>query len=383
MDWRLRPATLYSIHPMKYELLLILAALDFSGPAFALSYRITDLGTMGASASANAINASGQTAGTRTNSNGDSRAWSSTADITPAGATDALAAGINSFGQITGTSYVNGNPYVTVWTNSTSSYIAPGYGTALNDAGQVTGMRLTANGDGHAFVSDGTGLSDLGTLPGGTWSSGYAINGAGTVAGYGDTAGGAFHAFTWSGAGSMVDLGTLGGANSYAAAINGAGTVAGTSQTAWGYLHAFIKTPNGAMTDAGTLGGTSSFGYGINSSSGMVGYSQTAAGVMHAFLYQNGVMIDLNQMLASPAGWTLTAAYALNDSGQIAGTGVLNGVEHAFRLDPLLPQQNLVAQRGFGQPSEVPEPGSVILCATGALLMGLRLFRRSDQSGVE
>jgi hypothetical protein len=46
-------------------------------------------------------------------------------------------------------------------------------------------------------------------------------------------------------------------------------------------------------------------------------------------------MIDLNTVIPSDAGWTLSDAAAMNDSGQIAGYGRVNGVWRAFLLTPI------------------------------------------------
>ena len=46
-------------------------------------------------------------------------------------------------------------------------------------------------------------------------------------------------------------------------------------------------------------------------------------------------MIDLNSSLDSAAGWTLTCARAINDSGQIVGHGTApDGNVRAFLLTP-------------------------------------------------
>src|SRR5437660_7681384 len=88
------------------------------------------------------------------------------------------------------------------------------------------------------------------------------------------------------------------------------------------------------MTDLGTLGG-SSYAYGINDSGTIVGYSWTPnSDHPHAFVYLNGMMIDLNSLIPSGAGWELLEAYGINNGGQIVGEGLLNGQSHAFRLDP-------------------------------------------------
>ncbi|MGZ5801645.1 MAG: hypothetical protein ACXWJZ_13540 [Burkholderiaceae bacterium] len=46
-------------------------------------------------------------------------------------------------------------------------------------------------------------------------------------------------------------------------------------------------------------------------------------------------MIDLNSLPAvKKNGWFLSNAFAINNIGQIVGSGNLNGYEHAFLLTP-------------------------------------------------
>lgn len=133
----------------------------------------------------------------------------------------------------------------------------------------------------------------------------------------------------------MVELGALGGLNSHATGINNSGEVIGHASLASGYEHAFSAV-GAILTDLGTLGG-SSYAYGINDSGTIVGYSWTPNSEHpHAFVYLNGMMIDLNSLIPSGAGWELLEAYGINNTGQIVGEGLLNGQSHAFRLDPAL-----------------------------------------------
>jgi hypothetical protein len=44
--------------------------------------------------------------------------------------------------------------------------------------------------------------------------------------------------------------------------------------------------------------------------------------------------IDVNSLLPPGSGWTLTNAAAINEHGQIAGTGTLNNAARAYRLSP-------------------------------------------------
>jgi hypothetical protein len=78
-------------------------------------------------------------------------------------------------------------------------------------------------------------------------------------------------------------------------------------------------------------------------------------------------MIDLNSLIAPGSGWVLESATAVNDSGQIAGNGIIDGQEHAFLLTPEHDSVSLTA---------VPEPSSILLAAGGVALSGARLGRR-------
>ena len=72
----------------------------------------------------------------------------------------------------------------------------------------------------------------------------------------------------------------------------------------------------------------------INVNGDAVGRSGDAAfSRSRATLWQDGRAIDLTSVLAE-AGWTLTAATAINDFGQIVGAGSRGGVTRAFLLTP-------------------------------------------------
>jgi probable HAF family extracellular repeat protein len=101
----------------------------------------------------------------------------------------------------------------------------------------------------HAFISNGTMLTDLGTL-GGSYSVGVAINDSGQVAGNSTTAAGSQHAFTYGGTLPLIDLGTLGGASSYATGINASGQVVGNSATSAG------STDKGQIVASGIVNAT-------------------------------------------------------------------------------------------------------------------------------
>ena len=83
------------------------------------------------------------------------------------------------------------------------------------------------------------------------------------------------------------------------------------SEDAAGYDQAFLYS-NGAMTGLGvTPGSFDSAAYGINDEGQIAGQSGT-----HAFLWASGVMTDLGV----PPGFSNAQAVAINNSGQMAAT---------------------------------------------------------------
>jgi probable HAF family extracellular repeat protein len=57
-----------------------------------------------------------------------------------------------------------------------------------------------------------------------------------------------------------------------------------------------------------------------------------------AFVITGGVGTDLNTLIPTGSGWHLGTATGINDSGEIAGIGRHNGVQHAFLLVPTTPE---------------------------------------------
>ncbi len=195
-------------------------------------------------------------------------------------------------------------------------------GFSINQAGQVAGWSRTAGNVPRAFLYSNGVMQDLGALGGSTGSFAFGINDAGQVVGSsGDTA------FLFSN-GVMQDIGTLGGPVSQAFAINNVGQVVGWSYTdprafntptpnPHSSIHAFLYS-NGVMQDLGTLGGSFSAAYGINDSGEVVGTSGTTGGADdrgRAFLYSGGVMLDLGTL----EGLNTSAGFRINNTGQVVG----------------------------------------------------------------
>ena len=257
-----------------------------------------------------------------------------------------------------------------------SSYLQPlpgPGGRLLNNSGTAVGSGDTATPDPYCiffnfdcYVAYGFKWQDgvanaLSPLPGfnglnsatGLWVSdsgltvGVSENGIDLL-----TGAPAIEAVLWGTDNSLTDLGTLGGNESAANAVNSRGQVAGgalntipdpyTSNFYVGgatQVHAFRWTRSRGMQDLGTLGGTDSAAFSINERGQIAGMSFTNTTVnpttgvptLDPFLWENGKMLDLGTL-----GGTFGVAFALNNRGQVVGYSDLAGDNtgvHAFLWD--------------------------------------------------
>jgi probable HAF family extracellular repeat protein len=210
------------------------------------------------------------------------------------------------------------------------------------------------------------------------------VNASGEITGTSMTANGRFRAFVSNGSG-MTSLGSFAGSNgsSYGLAINNAGEVVGNAQTAQGFSNAFIWL-GGSLIDIGTLGGTQSYAYGVNDSGTVVGYSLMSDNTTHAFVYSDGVMLDLNNLLPIGSGWTIEEAYGINNSGDILGEGTLDGQLYAVELTPSGDEGGADIVNGVPTSFGVlatPEPGTLFLGGIGAIAIALAArFRKTRRT---
>jgi chitinase len=253
---------------------------------------------------------------------------------------------------------------------------------AVNSAGQVVGLSLNTIPDPNSIIGSFYGIGfqqtraflwqngvmqDLGTLGTGTNAIALLINERGQVAGDSYTSTNpsrsCFYnsnvfplttgAFLWE-EGKMTDLGGLGGTCTLASALNNRGQVTGFSNLPGDQaFHAFRWDPttHPHLRDLGTLGGSFSpaeamneagddqcaLSFSVNSRDQVVGISGPDCGFVeaNAFLWEDGHIIDLNDLVPPTSNLHLRAGITINDRGQIVVAGVTpSGDRRAVLLTP-------------------------------------------------
>ena len=135
--------------------------------------------------------------------------------------------------------------------------------------------------------------------------------------------------------GQAIPLGTVPGSpSSDAEAVNSRGEILVRGYSSEGVRTFLFRA--GTMLDIGTVpGATAIHGQALNNSGQIVGYSWNVERRERAFLYIDGQIHDLNELVKPNRGWTLWTATAINDKGQIAAVGQINGgPQTAFLLTP-------------------------------------------------
>jgi probable HAF family extracellular repeat protein len=339
---------------------LLLGACGHAGP----KYSVTVLGTPAgfATSGADGINASGQVVGWAVNAAGYTYAvmWTGT---TPTllgnlhGITS-MAYGIDDAGHVAGyactTTATDGNSEAVVWTTGTIPTVlgnlnhpynkAVAISTSANGADRVAGY-LTLPGDKNLAVAwSGTTPSILPHPPGSFFSIAAAINPSGQVAGQDQVPSGPLKDIIlpvrWTGTDeTILDIRNGGGAE--ALGINAQGDVAGvvlfSSPPSADSGRAVIWTGT-TPTFLGTMGGNYSQAVAINDSGDVAGSYVTSGpnGASYPFLYSGGTMYDLGSLLPPGSGVTglSISGHCINNSRQIAATGIIGGQQCALRLSP-------------------------------------------------
>ncbi len=328
-----------------------IAAITFTAISLAVSksalavslYSVTDLGALTGDANSYAsdINDSGEVAiNSLYSSNSFFYSNGSLKTISPLPGDNQLGvADINNLGQVVGNSvnsnkYTGNNPFLYSNDLTQPLPIQDAIPYAINDRTQVVGGAST----GTFLYSDGV-TTTIGT-PG---TVAYGLNNLGQAVGILNSG----RAFLYEN-GQTTNLGTLpGDTYSQANDVNDLGQVVGSSGlTGVNDSRAFVYSSSTGLQDLGRLRPTDLFstGLGINNLGQVVGFSGTNNNFfaadgngLRAFLYSDKTLYDLNNLIApsSKGGFTLTAASAINNNGQIVGRGAVNGELHAFLLTPI------------------------------------------------
>jgi probable HAF family extracellular repeat protein len=351
-------------------LVLLFVPLLFSKPKPPVRYRVVDLGTLGASSSAFAINDKGQIVGGSQVLDGEGShpfLWSK-------GVMKNLGLEVGKWGSAWainrhGDILISEEGDFPVIRNSTGEALIVGVTGAaffqandFNDAGQIVGgAQDHPTGNPRACVWDkDDGLRDLGTLPGEIWSMGWRINAKGWVLGISGAGNRSMHAFLWKPETGMEEIDGLDLEMVSGFGMNDQGQVVlgGVSPGQEGYLWEEGK----GATYLGTLGGGKSSAKDINNRGEVVGGATLWSGrqlaldwvrwtglddlmkvkredfdIYHAFLWRDGTIYDLNDLLENGEDWVLGIATGINDAGQIVGHGGHGDQYRAFLLDPIKP----------------------------------------------
>lgn len=252
------------------------------------------------------------------------------------GSPDSLALGVHPDGWAVGASVDGAYPRPVSFQGGSAVDLSPaaltGEARAVNASGAIAGWAYDNGTKAIVWHAGGSVV-----VPGSFYAQAFAINDAGVVAGtYYYATDGALHAFRWTGTGDPVVLPTLGGSTAEGLGINEAGDVVGDAMRPSSLdERAVLWRATGELVELGTFGGVKSSARDVNNHGQIVGYALTAGGEPRAFLSENGgPLVDLNDRLEPGSGWVLLSANAINDAGQIAGEGLLNGEPRAFLLTP-------------------------------------------------
>lgn len=228
-------------------------------------------------------------------------------------------------------------------------------GTHINDAGDITGVYLTAPNVAHGFIRSASGTITTFDVPGagtslnqGTFPA--SINTSGDVAGMYFDASNAYHGFVRTPAGLITGLDvpgaptTIGHRGTLPLSMNDGGEIAGFYVDANDVRHGFLRTANGMFTTidapgAGTFSLQGTTALSINTAGDITGTYKDANGTTHGFwrAAATGTItapVDAPGAGTGPGGkltFVGTLPLSINASQNIAGVyGGTNSVYHGF-----------------------------------------------------
>jgi uncharacterized membrane protein len=372
-----------------FALTLGAIALSPAAQADAPAYTIVDLGVVGTDAASQAFGISGNgsfVVGRSLGTEYSAFSWTSGGGMTAlpnlAGRNYAVANGVNDAGVVVGTSSTTGfgsSPVPVMWTGGVVSTLPLpvgytfGQAYAVNAAGVVAGAAGSGSGQRAAlFTSGGSSLITATTANGSYMTAAFGINDAGLVVGSGvDPTNAAVNVGLVydSATGVMSSVGALAGGNgALNFGVSNSGYVVGASMLNQGSGSSFIWSSTGGMQPIALPPNTSQgSARAVNDDGWVVGIASGAFAV--PYLHADGTTYSLQDLLPADSGWNLdgntsSSARGIADDGTIVGTGVFNGLTHAY-------QMTLV--------SSVPEPGTWALMLAGLVCsLGVARRRRHD-----
>jgi probable HAF family extracellular repeat protein len=336
---------------------VLLCLLAWAAPSAAQQYTVADLGTLpGNSVSkASALNDAGEVAGvSETPSAAIATMFSGgkATSISTLGSSVSLANAINAPGEIAGwNSYdsdANFDPQAFLYSNGTMHNInspslfpsgTEAYG--INNSGEVVGTGYLTSSNFHVFLYTGGKMTDIGPT-GAYQATAQAINTSGQIVGSYSLNSGASGTFLYTHGKMTIVPNPAGSSEALGLAINDSGEIAGTLYPTSGGSHA-AKFSNGVWTDLGNFtGAQGSEATAINASGQIVGtaifpstYKPFRAGKHVPIISTASGLVNLNTLIPTGSGFTLTDAVATNDSGQILCDATnASGNEHAVLLSP-------------------------------------------------
>ncbi len=326
-------------------------------------FRLPPLTPMDPHSSPNAVNSLGQVSGAANTFTSDLHAtmWNGTdvLDLGAFGGDNSSAHGINDLGEAVGWSGrgpSDGRAFL--WRdNQLNDLGALGgpYSAAfgINNLTQVVGWAGNDRGSNDAFIWEQGEMRALPGLPGGDGAIAYDINEGGQVVGMAADDRGSQWTALWDND-QLTVLPNLGRNPSVALAINDNGQAIGQSE------NSSLKTRaaawvNGQVFDLHRNGlGEHSSAWGINNLGQVVGWVGAPPTAAKGFIWTQGAGMQILDPMVPPRlreNWKITFARDINDAGQIAAQGVVQGrplTLYAFLLSPVQSTMELAA----------PSPGS-------------------------
>lgn len=223
-----------------------------------------------------------------------------------------------------------------VWNGNVMERLLPPVGQtvygaeAMNDSGTLVGF----GGPTGGFRWNAGSYLSLGLLPGDAYAAATAINGFGLIVGYAGTNSGA-HPRLWVGTSPQALSLPESATNGAVFGINDLGDAVGWYLTPEFNRRPFIWSPSlGARSLPLPPGAADAPATTINDAGIITGYAdgqpviwrKTSSGVYESML--------VAPLITDGSGWSGLALWAINEAGQIAGTGRLNGARRGFILSP-------------------------------------------------